>query len=195
MTERINESGLDQPSDATLLGKLQDGDHRAFAALYHRYKQQLYGFCVRMLGDRDSAKDVLQASFLKLFERSGQIQDPERFRSWLFSVVRNDCLSAMRRQGTADEAVRTLASEQSSAPIDSAKGDNHNDLRARVAAAVQGLPTDYRDVVILREYHDLSYKEIAEVTNTSEGTVRFRLFTARRKLHEMLTPKQSRIPQ
>jgi RNA polymerase sigma-70 factor, ECF subfamily len=173
-------------TDADLVHELQNGSRQAFAELYRRYKQQVYTYCLRMLGDVDSAQDVLQGIFLKTYERSIQIREPEQFRSWLFAAARHDCLSSLRRRNedsvTEEELdCGRIAGESSSDQEESVR------LTRLVTQALGKLPPELREVVILREYEDFSYQEIADITGVKIGLVKFRLFTARKKLAERLS--------
>jgi RNA polymerase sigma-70 factor, ECF subfamily len=172
-------------TDANLVRELQNGSRQAFAELYQRYKLQVYTYCLRVLGDVDSAQDVLQGIFLKTYERSIQIREPEQFRNWLFATARHDCLSSLRQRNedsvTEEELDRIgIAGESNSDP------EATDRLTRLVTQALGKLSPELREVVILREYEDFSYQEIADITGVKIGLVKFRLFTARQKLAERL---------
>jgi len=79
--------------DQELIRDLQDGSDLAFVTLYNRYKQAAYVYCLKMLGDVDAAKDIVQGTFLKVYERRSQLRFPERFKAWLLKIARNECLT------------------------------------------------------------------------------------------------------
>jgi len=170
-----------QVPDGDLVVQFQAGDDIAFVALYNRYKLSVYRFCLRMLGSGDSAKDVVQGIFVKVYERRLQIRSPESFRSWLFTVARNDCLTSLRHAGDrvclADEATAHLATEH-----------HYDDAAGIVNAGLAHLAPGDREVLLLREYENLTYRQIAEVLSISESAVKSRLFTARRRIFEILKP-------
>jgi RNA polymerase sigma-70 factor, ECF subfamily len=176
-------------ADGELAAAFRDGDDRAFAALYERYKRPLYMFALRMLGEADGARDLVQDVFLRVFERRTQLHRPDSFRGWLFAIGRNRCLTLLRegrRQAPLDEAPpEAIAIE---AAVDGLEAEQ--DVQ-RIRQALAGLKVEHREVLILREYQDLSYQEIAQITESSESAVKSRLFKARRALHDALKPAMS----
>ncbi len=174
-------------TDAQLVGELQKGSQSAFAELYQRYRQGAYTYCLRMLGDPEAASDIVQGTFLKLYQRSSQIREPERFRYWLLATVRHDCLTCLRQRNNDHNARDQLSRADVSPDLDS-KSYSTAELTRLLAKAIEELPADLRETVILREYEDLTYQEIAEITGVKLGLVKFRLFTARKRLAQVLSP-------
>jgi RNA polymerase sigma-70 factor, ECF subfamily len=173
-------------TDADLAAAYQDGDDRAFSILYDRYKRPLYVFALKMLNEADAASDLVQDVFLRVYERRQQLNRPESFRSWLFAIGRNQCLSHLRqRRGRVplDEAPEEMITAE--APVDRIEAEEELELIRRALAA---LKVEYREVLVLREYQDLSYREIAEITETTESAVKSKIFKARRALHDRLKP-------
>lgn len=176
-------------ADGELAVAFRDGDDRAFAALYERYKHPLYVFALRMIGEADGARDLVQDAFLRAFERRTQLQRPDSFRSWLFAIARNRCLSLMRegrRQAPLEEAPPEAIVVEAAAD-----GVETEQTVRRIRRALSELKVEYREVLILREYQDLSYQEIAQITESTESAVKSRLFKARRALHDALRPAMS----
>lgn len=182
-----------QASDDRLVNRMRVGDKAAFAALYERYKRSVYLFCVKMLGETESAKDITQGVFLKVLERHHQLDDPTKFRSWLLTIARNECLTRVR------ESKLTVPADECSNDINNvaaAEVTFHDDKDTELKLlnqAIARLRPDYREVIILREYQSLSYRQIAEVIGATESTIRFRLFAARRELYEKLKPLLARL--
>jgi RNA polymerase sigma-70 factor, ECF subfamily len=182
-----------QTPDDRLVNRLRGGDEAAFVELYERYKRLVYLFCLRMLGETEGAEDVTQGVFLKVLERHRQLADPSKFRSWLLTIARNDCLtkvSDLKMTVPVDECyldVNDIASEGEPA------FDEKDAESKLVNQAIARLRPAYREVVILREYQSLSYRQIAEVVGATEATVKFRLFAARRELYEGLRPLLARL--
>lgn len=176
-----------ESSNQQLLEQLQAGESRAFEYIYHRYKTKLYSYCLRMLGDVDTAQDVVQYVFVTLLEQQSQIRDPESLSGWLMTVASHRCHKILteRNRTTSIEDGKTGSYEVTAVMSTSEKGM----IRTRtVERALLQLSPEYREVIILREYQDLSYKSISEVINASESTVRFRLHVARKRLCELLKP-------
>jgi RNA polymerase sigma-70 factor (ECF subfamily) len=173
-------------TDADLAEAFRDGDDRAFSILYDRYRRPLYVFALKMLNESDAASDLVQDVFLRIYERRRQLNHPESFRGWLFAIGRNQCLSHLRQNRgriPLDETPEETVTAE--APADYLEAEEDLGLIRR---ALAGLKVEYREVLVLREYQDLSYREIAAITETTESAVKSKIFKARRALHEMLKP-------
>lgn len=173
-------------TDTDLAETFRDGDDRAFSILFDRYRRPLYVFALKMLGEADTASDLVQDAFLRIYERRRQLNHPESFRSWLFAIGRNLCISHLRqnrRRVSLDEAPDEAITLD--APTDDRETEEDLGLIRR---AIAGLKVEYREVLVLREYQDLTYGEIAAITESTESAVKSRLFKARRALHEALKP-------
>ena len=172
-------------TDEDLARAFAAGDDLAFAALYSRYKQPVYVFALRMLREPDRAKDAFQSTFLKTFECRTELARVVRLRSWIFTVARNFCLNELRRRKTIDDSYEDM---------DELPGEDHGAILDRedearlLMEAIGRLKAEYREVLLLREYEDLPYDEIAAVTGSTESAVKSRLFRARQQLHGMLQP-------
>jgi RNA polymerase sigma-70 factor (ECF subfamily) len=173
-------------TDADLATAFRGGDDQAYAILYGRYKRPLFLFAVRMLGDREAAGDIVQDSFLRAYERREQLNDPESFRSWLFAIARNRCLSHLRRRRGRASIEEVPEEVVATGPGADAR-ETEQDV-SMVRRALGELKVDYREVLILREYQDLSYREIARIIEATESAVKSRLFKARKALHDLLKP-------
>jgi RNA polymerase sigma-70 factor (ECF subfamily) len=171
-----------------LVRDFQSGDDLAFATLYNRYKRSIYIFCWKMLLDVEAAKDCVQEVFLRVYERRDQLKQPERFNSWLFAIARNQCLSLCRRSKyeIAEEFDFDLASDSAAdAPDRFVERQESADLLSKSLAR---LKLEYREVLLLREFQNLSYREIAEVLGETESAVKSKIFKARQRLFEILRP-------
>ncbi len=168
-------------SDDELMGRLQHGDDRAFRILYDRYKGSVFVYCLRFMNDRDAAKDVLQEVFIRLHLRRDGYVPGTNFAGWIHTIARNLCLNARRGQRGHTSFDERMVSAPSTAP-----GNGDVALRERLAAEIQRLPELYRDALILREYNDHSYDEIAGILGVPMSTVKFRIFKAREMLRQRL---------
>jgi len=176
-------------SDCDLAVALRRGDERAFASLFERYRRPLYAFGLRMLGESHAARDLVQDVFLRVWERRDQLDRPESFRSWLFAIARNRCLSDFRRSRPSI-ALEDAPQDALAVAANDGGPERDQDL-ALLRRALARLKVDYREVLILREYQELTYAEIAVATDSTQSAVKSRLFKARRALHETLKPASS----
>ena len=177
--------------DRSLIEAFQSGDDFAFVSLYNRHRAAVYTFCVKMVLDKDVAKDLLQETFLRVYENRDRLMNAAAFRSWVFTIARNQCLNHLRRhrrQVSLEGAGEPLV-PQSELPISSLE---KSEQIALVNEFLSLLKEDYREVLVLREYQNLSYDEIAAVTRSTLSAVKSRLFKARRKLAHFMEQSEQR---
>ena len=175
---------MDLQSDEQLVKDLRNGSVDAFEELYHRYKRHIFTFCLKLTGDRSLAEDATHDTFLKMHQNIGTLNDISLFRSWLFSIARNGIFRQLHRQqrnGSLDE--ESVWSEET--PLTVAE---NNDISKIISACINALKPEYKEVLLLREYKQHSYDEIAMITGNSESSVKSRLFKARKALAEKLKP-------
>ena len=156
-----------------------DGDKRAFVLLYDRYRQRLFTYCCRMIGDRERAKDALQEALLKAFQNARMYQKGTNVAAWLFRLTRNVCIDMLRTTKEHDQIdeLQLPVLEQSSDVM----------LQEVLTTEIESLPEIYREAVILRDVQGHSYDEIAQITGTPVSTVKFRIFKGRDTLRQRLS--------
>ncbi len=176
------------------------GDASAFAILVTRHRGSVFNFILRFTNHRQRAEDVLQETWLKVVRSAGEYQPKARFTTWVFTIARNLCVDSARKEsyrktesldapvgGRADSEGRALgelvADSEGAAPDRAA----HNArLRPMIEQALESLPEEQREVFLLREYHGIGFKEIAEVTGVNENTVKSRMRYALEGLRKRL---------
>ncbi len=164
----------------------QAGDEFAFVTLYNRYKGQVYVYCVKMLLNDEMARDALQETFLRVYENRSRLLKTDAFRSWLFTIARNQCFNTLRRtrRTVPLDGIDALPPVVAT-PATKLERSERAQLVNRLLAQ---LKVEYREVIVLREFQNLSYEEIAAVTKNTVSSVKSRLFKARRKLGTLLEP-------
>ena len=166
-----------------------EGDEMAFVALYNRHKDAIYAFCLKMLSDPQRAQDAMQDTFLRAYENRDRLPQLRSVRAWLFTVARNGCLNQMRKGRRLVELDLDDGWDEPIAPADVPSGQLEKSEEVElVNTFLQQLPPHYREVLVLREYQNLSYDEIAAVTRSTLSAVKSRLFKARKKLAAYLEP-------
>ncbi len=168
-----------------LIEAFRNGDDFAFVSLYNRYKGPIYTYCVRMLLDREAAQDAMQETFLRIYENRKRLLNTASFRAWLFTVARNQCLNHLRtakRRVRLDERMAARLEAPGSGPLEKWE------QIALVTHFLGLLKPEYREVIVLREFQNMSYAEIAAVTRSTMSAVKSRLFKARRKLAQSMEP-------
>jgi len=156
----------------------------AFEELYHRYKRHIYTFCLKLTGDRFLAEDATHDTFLKMHHNIATLSDVRLFRSWLFTIGRNGVFKTLRRHqrnGSLDE--ESIWTDET--PLTIATDD---ETAAIITSCIDSMKPEYKEVLLLREYEQRSYEEIAMITGNTESSVKSRLFKARKALAEKLKP-------
>jgi RNA polymerase sigma-70 factor (ECF subfamily) len=175
-------------SEDDLVRDFQRGEDLAYAALYNRYKRYIFSFCLRMVGDEDEVKDIVQEVFLKMYEHRLQLANPSRFRAWIFMIARNQCLTHYRDHKRTTPFDDELSMPEIPETESLSQEIERNEEVLLVRAFINQLKPEYREVVVLREYQGLSYEEIADVIGTTVAAIKAKLFKARKELYEKMKP-------
>lgn len=181
---------------AELVRDAAAGDRAAMERLLVRAQESAYRFSLLVCGHPEDAEDVMQEALLKTYQRVSQISEPEAFRTWLYTTVRNACLMKRRRHVGEPSAFVPLDQESTdgkAVSIDVPDRARTADQRLidswvdrRLREALKSLPAVYRMVVVMREVEGLSTKEVAAITGISEANVKTRLHRARLMLRKQL---------
>ena len=179
---------MHQSSDETLVCQVYAGEVAAFATLYERYKNGIYAYCFRLLRDTEAAEDALQNVFTSALEAIRTLNEPSAFKYWLFMIARNEVYGVIRKLRKPDREKSLDESDDPwdpETPLTHAVQSNQVDI---IQEQLGQLKPEYREVLILREYEQFSYTEIAALTGGTEGSVRARMFKARKALATKLKP-------
>jgi RNA polymerase sigma-70 factor (ECF subfamily) len=175
-------------SDEIIVQRVRTGDLNAFAQLYERYKTNIYAYCHRLLQNQSSAEDALQNTFLKAYQSISTLDDPAAFKYWLFKIARNEVYTILRKS-KSNGHIKSLDDAEDiwdeETPFSKAVQTNTVDI---IQQLLGQLKTEYREVLILREYEQLTYVEIAALTGDTESSVKSRIFKARKALTKKLKP-------
>lgn len=179
-----------------LVLRVQSGDGDSFEKLVLDNQTRVYNLALRMVGNEDDAFDMSQEAFIKAFNSIDSFRGDSRFSVWMYRLTTNVCLDFLRSRnrkshssltcfddGEEDGRELDIPDERFSPETVSEK----KELRQAVIRGLKKLPPDYRAILLLREIDGLSYEEIAGVLSLEAGTVKSRIFRARKKLCEILT--------
>ncbi len=162
-----------------------DGDEDTFAVLVDRYKTMVHNLAYRMLGDTDTANDIAQESFIAAYEGLERFKFGSKFSTWLYRIALNKCrdhLRTVRETVPADEIFGTR-SDPGPSPERAVSALEDSDLLQR---ALDALPADYREVIILKHIQELDYAEIAAVTGAGITALKVRAHRGREMLRKFL---------
>jgi RNA polymerase sigma-70 factor (ECF subfamily) len=169
-----------------------EGDQHAFGQLVDHYQTAVFNLAYRMLGEPNEAEDAAQEAFLRAYANLSRYDPNRSFKTWLLSITSNHCIDRLRKRrltwlSIEEEGMPPHPALVSSEPtpedafVDSERSESMQDL-------LKQIPPDYRAVVILRYWYDMSYTEIAETLETTESAIKSRLFRARKALGKILEP-------
>ncbi|GAB1349187.1 RNA polymerase sigma factor [Ignavibacteriales bacterium] len=162
-----------------------------FTLYYNSYKKKLFNYTLRMTGNRMASEDILQTVFMRFYQNLGKIRHGVAIEFWLFKSVRNEIFTWLKSKKRLTE--NYLSSDISEIEIES-DGTADTQIiefeqREIVLSAINSLPADQREVILLKEYSGLSYDEISEVVGIEKSLVKSRLYSARQKLIAQLSDK------
>jgi RNA polymerase sigma-70 factor (ECF subfamily) len=172
------EAAIKSLSDQELVAQAMSGSREAFAEIYTRHKDGVYNYCLRFVKDKDSAKDIVQETFLRMRHSLDSLRDGMALRVWLLSIARNYALNSIRRTQLSDQLVDEPASDDDTPYEVVLREEQVQTVKSLIESLVPAL----REVIVLREYEDLSYRDIAQVMGISEANVKVRIYRARKAI-------------
>ncbi len=181
---------ISSSTDQDLVCQAQAGQPEAREELAQRFRQSAYLLALQLLGNRDEALDVAQEAMLRFFSSLERFSPDRPVRPWLLAIVRNQVRDLWRRQKVrrtesldATPDLSEALTDTSATPEDLAR---RSQLRRRIWRSISTMTAKRREILVLRDFHDLSYAEIAEVLSVPLGTVMSRLHDARTQLRALL---------
>jgi RNA polymerase sigma-70 factor (ECF subfamily) len=175
----------EEPSDADLVQGARSGARPAFEALVRRYQRPLYFLCLRYVRDHDAASDLAQRTLIKALEKMDELRDPGIFKSWLFRIGANLALNHIRDHARFVDEQTPSGPDEPLLPEAEAQLEAAEDAAA-LRRAVAELPTKQRMTLELRVFEELSFRDIAEALETTEGAAKVNFHYAVRRLRALL---------
>jgi RNA polymerase sigma-70 factor (ECF subfamily) len=188
--------------DPQLVRAVAAGQQAAFAELLRRYENAILTFCYSFTRNRESAEDLAQETFLRVYRNAARYQPVAKFSTWLYKIAANLCINEVKKDRlrphlTLDEpagpdpqgtrVVERLASPEEAPPGQAARRETQELLRQ----AIDRLPDDQRTTLVLVEYHHLPYQDVAEVLGVTVSAIKMRIKRARLTLREVLKATQA----
>ena len=175
--------GVDD-DDSRLVERCLEGDRDALAELVVRYQRPIYHLAYRMLGNVEDAREITQGVFLRVAERLDEYDPGYKFFSWIYRITINASLNLLRRNG--HEELRGEDSDVADDRADPEASVIAAQQSALVQKALMGLKMENRVVLTLRHFGDCSYREISQILDVDEKTVKSRLYEGRQQLRSLL---------
>jgi len=180
-------------TDSDVVHAVLDGDREAFSLLVERYQKGLATYIFHMIHHYEEALELTQEVFIKVYENLNRYDGQYKFSTWLYKIASNHTIDHIRRQHMTTLPIQETAEDGTSMeiPLESATLNpldayTNKAILEDVQRAVDDLPPDYRELIILRHFSYRSYEEMAKITGLPLGTVKNRIFRARQILMEKL---------
>jgi RNA polymerase sigma-70 factor (ECF subfamily) len=182
--------------DASLVKRYQLGDIRAFNELANRWQSKIHRFSYGFFGNTDDASEITQKTLIRVYNKVRELEEPGKFSSWIYRIANNLCLDELKRAGRRKSSPLGSWSEQIP------ESENHvpsrqletKELGVIIQNALLSLPDDQRVVIILKEFEGMKFREIAEILDESENTIKSRMYYGLKTLRKILT-KQNIQPE
>lgn len=184
------------PVDEVLMERYCNGDTRAFDRLLKRHGGPIYNFILRHVHNPALAEDLTQETFMRVIRSAADYERRAKFTTWLYTIARNQCIDALRRakhrrhpsldQPLDNMESRTLGDTVRSHVPDSERGVVDSEFSVVLERALAKLPEEQREVFLMRQYQNLQFQEIAEITGVSPNTVKSRMRYALESLQRAL---------
>jgi len=178
--------------------RFQRGDRSAFTLLVRRHQGGLYNFALRQVRIPQVAEDVVQEAFVRVVQNAADFKHEARFSTWVYTITRNLCIdhlrkAALRKHASLDQSRSggdpegpTLGEQTADSRASVERAATGDEMKVRMAKAVDALPDEQREVFLMREVSNLPFKEIAQITGVPENTVKSRMRYALERLQEAL---------
>jgi RNA polymerase sigma-70 factor (ECF subfamily) len=177
---------LAKQTDIAVLKEIRQGNATAFNMLVAEWQDSIHRFAYRFFYDTDDAREITQKTFIRVYSNLDQLDDPRKFSSWIYRIAKNLCLDELKRAGRKRSTSLDLVKHDRVHHETPSKKIEAKDLGEWIQKAMLALPEEQRVVIIMKEYEELTFKEIAEILDEPENTVKSRLYYGFKKLREIL---------
>lgn len=186
MEETPRKSESDK-SDSELVVATLSGNQNAFKEMLNRYRSRILAICIKMLKDRTDAEEAAQDIFVKIYLHLSEFEHSRSFITWAGTIAANECRDRLRKSTRKKRLFTELEkADIEGDPVIPAFEENQEMNLNRVEKAIEQLPENLKEIIVLKAYGNYSYEQIAEILKVRLGTVMSRLFRARKKLTDLL---------
>ena len=179
---------MDNINDKDLFAKVAADDEQAFALFVERYKNRLYNFIFRIISEKETAEDILQDTFLRVYNQRKNYSPDFALSTWVYTIALNLVRSELRKRKLRKYLSLDFLKEESDIELPDPKNPEPGKLKPLLDKAIAALPEEYRTAFVLCDIDRLPYNEIAEIMRVPVGTVKSRINRARSMLREKLLP-------
>lgn len=176
---------MTEVSEKKIIEKVLGGDANAFEELVLKYEKTVYNLALRMVGDRDDASDMTQEAFIKAYGSLSSFRGDSKFSVWIYRITTNVCLDFLRSKSRKQQVSLTVSDDDEDAQLDIPDPEQQLIKKISMQSVEEGLktlPDKQRQILVMRELGGMSYAEIGAALSLEEGTVKSRIFRARKRL-------------
>jgi len=176
--------------ETEVVKRAKDGDEKAFEFIVKKYQNRVANLIFKIIGDANIVEDLTQEVFLRVMESLKEYKFNSAIYTWIYRITVNICIDEIRKRQRSrsyplfEVLTQKPKSEPSYSPVE--EGFERKEMREIIEKAMSRLPAEYKTVLVLREFEDLPYEEIAKILKVRIGTVKSRIFRARKLLAEYL---------
>ena len=174
-------------TDAKLVENFRNGDMEAFNRLVERWQQRIHRFAYRYFSSHDEAMEITQKTFIRVYKKLNTLENTDNFGAWIYRIANNLCLDETKRAGRRRSSPMEVLPKHPVAESIAANPDQiqNDQLGSILQLALNQLPPEQRIVVIMKEYEGLKFREIAEILDEPENTVKSRMYYGLNKLRTL----------
>lgn len=183
---------MDALTDNALMLKVRDGDLDKMSLLFERYKKPLFGFFYHMNKDAELSEDLVQNVFLRILKYRYLFRGEGDFRTWMFHIARNVSHDHFRKNRLAAKDSLETWQDRLGSDENRSSGIQREEEMHLLSMAMDRLPEDKREILVLSKFQDKKYKEIGEILGCTEGAVKVKVFRALQELKEMYQKLETR---
>lgn len=175
-------------TDAKLVKRFRNGDMEAFNCLVERWQQRIHRFAYRYFSSHDEAMEITQKTFIRAYKKLDTLDDAEKFQAWIFRIANNLCIDETKRAGRRRSTSMEALSDHPVANNDASNPESkvqQRQLGSILQLALNQLPPEQRIVVIMKEFEELKFREIAEILDIPENTAKSRMYYGLKTLRKL----------
>ena len=186
LTRESNKKRLAKQTDIAVLKEIRRGNNSAFNTLVAEWQDSIHRFAYRFFYDTDDAREITQKTFIRVYSNLDQLDDPGKFSSWIYRIAKNLCLDELKRTGRKKSSPLELVKHERIHNENPSAKMETKELGEWLQKALIAIPEEQRVIIIMKEYEELTFKEIAEILDEPESTVKSRLYYGFKKLRDIL---------
>lgn len=177
-----------EKTDEKLILEIREGNEWSFNTLVNRWYKRIYNYALRYGNDTTLAEEVTQKSFIQVYQKIDTLRDVSKFKPWFYRIANNFCVTEARKNTRKRRVMADV--ENIPVPVDHNSAQTSFEYKEKclmVRQALQQIPEEQRQVIIMKEYEGLKFREIADILGESENTIKSRMYYGLDAMRKLLT--------